>query len=85
MSTGGAAVAAKALDDKTAEDLKIATFKALAKSAKNWGNQLDANTTYTFVVTGGVKDTTGAPFIPFQMSFTTGTHGGTTARSLSRP
>ena len=40
-----AAVAAKALDDKTAEDLKIATFKALAKSAKNWGNQLDANTT----------------------------------------
>jgi len=40
-----AAIAAKALDDKTPEDLKIATFKALAKSAKFWGNQLDANTT----------------------------------------
>lgn len=40
-----AAIAAKALDEKTADDLKIATFKALAMSAKSSGNQLDANTT----------------------------------------
>ncbi|MDB5323148.1 MAG: hypothetical protein JWN40_4779 [Phycisphaerales bacterium] len=40
-----AAIAAKALDEKTADDLKIATFKALAMSAKASGNQLDANTT----------------------------------------
>jgi hypothetical protein len=40
-----AAIATKALDDKTNDDLKIATFKALAKSAKFWGNQLDPNST----------------------------------------
>jgi hypothetical protein len=40
-----AAIAAKALDDKTADELKVATFKALAKSAKFWGNQLDPNAT----------------------------------------
>jgi hypothetical protein len=40
-----AAIAAKALDDKANDELKVATFKALAKSAKFWGNQLDGNTT----------------------------------------
>jgi len=40
-----AAVAGKALDEKAPDDLKVATFKALAKSAKQWGNQLDANMT----------------------------------------
>jgi hypothetical protein len=39
------AIAAKSLDDKANDELKIATFKALAKSAKFWGNQLDGNTT----------------------------------------
>jgi len=34
---------------------------------------LDANTNYTFVVTSGVKDTSGAAFAPYQISFTTGT------------
>lgn len=34
---------------------------------------LDATTTYTFYVTGGLLDDTGESFVPFQMSFTTGT------------
>ena len=33
---------------------------------------LDANTSYTFVVTSGVTDLTGLPFVPYQISFTTG-------------
>src|SRR5262249_30090493 len=37
---------------------------------------LDANTTYTFQITAGVKDTSGATFVPFTSSFTTGTAGG---------
>ncbi|HSV16526.1 MAG TPA: hypothetical protein VLI90_19845, partial [Tepidisphaeraceae bacterium] len=32
----------KAADDKTADDLKIATFKALATNARNFGNHLEA-------------------------------------------
>jgi hypothetical protein len=40
-----AAVAGKSLDDKANDELKVAMFKALAKSAKFWGNQLDPNTT----------------------------------------
>ena len=40
-----AAIATKSLDDKANDELKVATFKALAKSAKFWGNQLDGNTT----------------------------------------
>jgi hypothetical protein len=38
-----ASLAAKATDDKAGDDLKIAAFKGLAKSAKFYGNQLDAN------------------------------------------
>ena len=34
---------------------------------------LDANTSYTFEVTDGVKDTGGTAFVPFTMTFTTGT------------
>jgi len=44
---------------------------------------LDANTNYTFEVTEQLKDTTGAAFIPFTMSFTTGTSGGTVDTSVS--
>jgi hypothetical protein len=44
---------------------------------------LDANTKYTFVVNGGVKDTDGASFTPFFMSFTTGTSGGPTSSSIA--
>jgi hypothetical protein len=33
---------------------------------------LDANTTYTFEINDGVKDTGGVAFVPFVMSFTTG-------------
>lgn len=44
---------------------------------------LDANTGYTFVVTDQVRDTTGAAFIPFSMSFTTGTAGGQVDTSVS--
>lgn len=40
-----AAIAGKSLDEKAGDDLKIATFKALATSAKFWGNLLDADTT----------------------------------------
>ena len=40
-----AAIAGKSLDEKAGDDLKIATFKALAKSAKFWGNLLDADMT----------------------------------------
>jgi len=39
------AIAGKSLDEKAGDDLKIATFKALATSAKFWGNLLDADTT----------------------------------------
>jgi hypothetical protein len=34
---------------------------------------LTANTSYTFTVTSGVKDESGASFVPFTMRFTTGT------------
>ena len=34
---------------------------------------LDANTSYTFEITDGVKDTGGSAFVPFTMTFTTGT------------
>lgn len=46
-------------------------------------NPLDANTNYTFEVTDQVRDTTGAAFIPFSMSFTTGTAGGQVDTSVS--
>ena len=39
---------------------------------------LDPNTTYTFQVTSGLKDTSGTTFQPYTISFTTGTSGGTT-------
>ncbi len=45
MKEAQAAIAAKALDEKTADDLKIACFKATARSAKFWGNQLDPGAT----------------------------------------
>lgn len=35
----------------------------------------DANTSYTFTVTSGLADLMGAAFLPFSMSFTTGTSG----------
>jgi fibronectin type 3 domain-containing protein/glucose/arabinose dehydrogenase len=35
---------------------------------------LDANTGYTFEINDGVKDTSGKAFVPFVMSFTTGTN-----------
>src|SRR2546426_3567829 len=38
--------------------------------------RLDANTDYTLVVTSGLLDISGVPFLPFQMSFTTGTATG---------
>jgi fibronectin type 3 domain-containing protein len=37
---------------------------------------LDANTRYTFRVTSGLRDTSGASFLPFQSHFITGTQGG---------
>ena len=37
---------------------------------------LEAFTNYTFLVTSGLQDTTGAAFVPYQMSFTTGSAGG---------
>jgi hypothetical protein len=39
------AIAGKSLDEKAGDDLKIATFKALAVSAKFWGNLLDGDMT----------------------------------------
>jgi hypothetical protein len=38
---------------------------------------LDALTSYTFEVKNGLKDTSGASFLPFTSTFTTGTAGGT--------
>jgi hypothetical protein len=40
-----ATIAAKALDEKSPDDLKVAAFKAVARSAKFWGNQLNADMT----------------------------------------
>lgn len=37
---------------------------------------LEPNTSYTFQVTEGVKDTSGAAFVPYTMTFSTGTSGG---------
>jgi hypothetical protein len=37
------ALFAKASDDKTSSDLRIATFKALATNARNFGNKLDSD------------------------------------------
>lgn len=44
---------------------------------------LDANTSYTFQVTSGLKDIDGVGFEPFTMSFTTGTGMGGTDTSVS--
>ncbi len=44
---------------------------------------LDASTGYTFVVTSGVKDVSGAAFQPFQMSFTTGSDSITTDPNIA--
>jgi fibronectin type 3 domain-containing protein len=44
---------------------------------------LDASTTYTFVVTSGLKDTSGATFQPFQLSFTTGSDPITTDPNIA--
>jgi len=44
---------------------------------------LDPNTSYTFLITGGLKDVTGVPFVPFTETFTTGTSGGTTDSTLA--
>lgn len=46
-------------------------------------SQLNANTTYTFEVTSGLKDITGVGFVPFTMSFTTGTGTGGTDTSVT--
>lgn len=43
---------------------------------------LDANTSYTFQVTEGVKDTSGAAFIAYTSTFRTGTAGGTTGGTI---
>ncbi|MGI8607341.1 MAG: choice-of-anchor D domain-containing protein [Gaiellaceae bacterium] len=41
------------------------------------------NTTYRFDVTDGVKDLSGAPFIPHTSTFTTGTAGGALSSSIA--
>ncbi len=42
-----------------------------------------ANTSYTFQVTSGVKDTAGSSFVPYTATFTTGTSGGPVASNIS--
>ena len=44
---------------------------------------LNANTQYTFVVTAGLRDVSGAAFVPFSMSFTSGTASGGTDSSVA--
>jgi hypothetical protein len=44
-------------------------------------SMLDANTTYAFEVTSGLKDISGVGFVPFTMSFMTGTGTGGTDTS----
>ncbi len=44
---------------------------------------LDPNTSYTFKITAGVKDTSGASFKEFSSTFTTGTQGGETDPSIA--
>jgi glucose/arabinose dehydrogenase len=43
---------------------------------------LASNTSYTFLISAGVKDKTGASMIPFSTTFTTGTQGGTPDTNL---
>ncbi len=44
---------------------------------------LDANTSYTFEVTSGLKDLTGASFLPYTATFTTGTGGAAADPSIA--
>ena len=44
---------------------------------------LDPNTSYTFLITSGLKDIKGVPFKPIAMVFTTGAQGGTTDPTLA--
>jgi glucose/arabinose dehydrogenase len=44
---------------------------------------LDPNTSYTFEVTAGLKDTSGSSFVPYTMTFITGVTGGETDPSLA--
>ena len=44
---------------------------------------LEANTQYTFLVTDGVKDSTGVAFIPYTSTFTTGTAGANVDSSIA--
>src|SRR5439155_24600106 len=44
---------------------------------------LDPNTSYTFEVTPGLKDTSGAPFLAYTATFTTGTGGGDVDSTLA--
>jgi fibronectin type 3 domain-containing protein len=45
--------------------------------------RFDPNTSYTFEVTAGVRDTSGAPFVPFLATFTTGTQSGAVDPALA--
>ncbi|HEX8521614.1 MAG TPA: choice-of-anchor D domain-containing protein [Tepidisphaeraceae bacterium] len=47
------------------------------------GGLLDANTSYTFEVTSGLKDMNGVSFVPFSSTFTTGTAGPETDPSIA--
>ncbi|HMO25115.1 MAG TPA: choice-of-anchor D domain-containing protein, partial [Tepidisphaeraceae bacterium] len=44
---------------------------------------LNANTSYTFILSDGLKDTSGAAFLPFSITFTTGTQGGTISPNIA--
>jgi hypothetical protein len=46
------------------------------------GSNLAANTSYTFEVTSGLKDLSGAAFVPFTSTFTTGTQVSPTDTSI---
>lgn len=46
-------------------------------------NLLATNTNYTFQITAGLQDISGQPFIPYTMSFTTGTSGGPPATTIN--
>lgn len=83
LPTPGAGVDAATLTDATVKLYRTSDHALVSAHLNTTGGGdaivlqptvlLDANTSYTFEINDGVKDTSGAAFVPFVMTFTTGT------------
>jgi fibronectin type 3 domain-containing protein len=83
LPTPGAGVDAATLNSGTVRLYRTGDRKLVEATVNTTGGgdaivltpkgPLDANTSYTFEINDGVRDTSGAAFVPFVMTFTTGT------------